>query len=86
MKMPTRVIFTALTATALLAMLSGCDQREGAGEQAGKKMDNAVESAGQKTDNAVESAGQKIDNAMDSAGQKIENAGDRIQDAAKAPE
>ena len=45
-------IGAALTTSALLVALPGCDKQEGDMEQAGKKVDQGLESAGKQTEKA----------------------------------
>ena len=46
----------AMAASAMgIAVLSGCPQKEGPGERAGKAVDNAMDKAGQKIEKAGES-------------------------------
>ena len=58
MKLMTTVS-TALFTGALLVALSGCQQKEGPAEKAGKAVDEATEQAGEK----IEAAGEKIQDA-----------------------
>jgi hypothetical protein len=52
-------ITTALVVGALLAVLSGCEKKEGPLEKAGKEVDNAAATVGQK----IENAGEKMQDA-----------------------
>ncbi len=54
-----QTISAALTMSALLVALPGCDKQEGAMEQAGKKVDQGVEKAGEQ----IEKAGDNIQDA-----------------------
>lgn len=58
MKLAT-TLSTALFTGALLVALSGCQQKEGPAEKAGKAVDSATEQAGEK----IEAAGEKIQDA-----------------------
>lgn len=77
MKFPRNVMIAA-AASALALFLAGC-QKEGAGEKAGKAVDQAVEKAGQQ----MEKAGKAVDKAADKAGEQIEKAREEVRDAAK---
>lgn len=52
-------VSTALVMSALLVALSGCQQREGPAEKAGKELDKAATKAGQQ----IEKAGESIQDA-----------------------
>ena len=65
-------VIAALVLGALVAVLSGCQKKEGPAERAGKEMDKAAEKAGQ-----------QIEKAIGKAGEKIEKAGEKIKDASK---
>ena len=52
-------ITSAITIAALLAVLSGCEKKEGPLEKAGKEVDNAAATVGQK----IENAGEKMQDA-----------------------
>ena len=57
------IVITALAATVLIAVLPGCEKKEGPGERAGKAMDKAVQDTGKK----IEEAGEKIQDAAKDA-------------------
>jgi len=59
MKQPGKTISAVIVMTALLAVLSGCEKKEGPMEKAGKEVDKAAVSAGQQ----IEKAGDKIKDA-----------------------
>jgi len=65
-------IAAALLLGALVAVLSGCQKKEGPLERAGKEIDKAAEKTGQ-----------QIDKALEKTGEKVEKAGDKIKDSAK---
>lgn len=52
-------ITSAIAIAALLAVLSGCEKKEGPLEKAGKEVDNAAATVGQK----IENAGEKMQDA-----------------------
>lgn len=54
-----RYLAAAAAATALVATLAACPQKEGPAEHAGKEVDKAMDKAGQQ----VEKAGEKIQDA-----------------------
>lgn len=54
-----KIAIAALTLSALMLALPGCQKQEGPAERAGKSLDNAAEKAGDK----VEKAGEKIQDA-----------------------
>jgi hypothetical protein len=54
-----RYLAAATAATAMVAILAGCPQKEGPAEHAGKEVDKAMDKAGQQ----VEKAGEKIQDA-----------------------
>ena len=53
----------ALAMSPLIVGLSGCEQKEGPAERAGKELDTGLEKAGQQ----IEKAGEKIQNAAKDA-------------------
>ena len=86
-------ILLAATLVAGLA-LAGCQRNEGAAEQAGKKVDQAMQDAGRKVDEAAAAAsagakemGAKIEagakQAVDATGKAVEKTGEKMQDAVK---
>lgn len=50
-----RTVSATLVMSALMAALSGCPEREGPAEQAGKQVDKATEKTGQQIEKASES-------------------------------
>lgn len=56
---PGRSVMLAAVAGALIMVLSGCPQKEGPGERAGKAVDKAVDKAGQQ----IEKAGEGVQDA-----------------------
>ncbi len=67
-----KMVGAVMVTSALLAVLPGCQKKEGPAERAGKQLDLAVEKAGNEADKAAE----KI-------GEQMEKTGDKIQDTAK---
>lgn len=67
-----RSVIAALAMGALVAVLAGCQKKEGPAEKAGKEIDKAAETTGQ-----------KIDKAVEKSGEKMEQAGDKIKDSVK---
>lgn len=65
-------VIAALVLGALVAVLSGCQKKEGPMERTGKEMDKAAEKAGQ-----------QINKAVKKTGEKLEQAGEKLKDAAK---
>jgi hypothetical protein len=59
-------VLAALVLGALVAVLSGCQKKEGPAERAGKEMDKAAEKAGQQ----IEKAGEKIEDTAKGANKK----------------
>lgn len=53
-------VVAALVLGALVAVLSGCQKKEGPAERAGKEMDKAAEKAGQQ----IEKAGEKLKDSV----------------------
>ena len=53
-------VISAAAASALLMVLTGCPQKEGPLERAGKSVDKAVDTAGQK----IEKAGENVKDAV----------------------
>ena len=49
-----RSVVAVLVLGALVAVLSGCQKKEGPAERAGKEMDKAAEKAGQQIDKAAD--------------------------------
>lgn len=52
-------VMTGMAASALVIVLSGCPQKEGPAEHAGKQVDKAMDKAGQQ----IEKAGEKVQDA-----------------------
>lgn len=63
-------IVAALMVVTLISIISGCKQKEGPMERAGKEIDKAAEKTGQQINKAVEKTGEKVENA----GDKIKNS------------
>lgn len=54
-----KYLVSATAATALVAILAGCPQKEGPAEHAGRQVDKAMDKAGQQ----IEKAGEKVQDA-----------------------
>lgn len=67
-----RSIIVVLALGALVAVVSGCQKKEGPAERAGKEIDKAAEKTGQ-----------GIDKALGTVGEKMEKAGEKVKDATK---
>ena len=67
-----RSVIAALMLGALVAVLSGCQKKEGAAERAGKEIDKAAEKTGE-----------AINKAVNKTGETMEKAGEKMQDAAR---
>lgn len=67
MRIATRCLGILLLAFGLLAS-TGCVEKEGPAERAGKKIDNALDKAGDK----IEKAGDKIEDAAEKVEKKID--------------
>ena len=65
-------VVAALVLGALVAVLAGCQKKEGTMERTGKEIDKAAEKSGQ-----------QIDKAVEKTGEKVEQAGDKIKDSVK---
>ncbi|NDV28886.1 YtxH domain-containing protein [Desulfovibrio sp. JC010] len=67
-----KVIY-ALCLVAVMAVVSGCEDNEGAGEKLGKQFDQAMEQAKDKMDEMSGQAKDKAREALDKAKESLDN-------------
>jgi hypothetical protein len=78
-KMKAKLIMSILLLACSSWLVVGC-QKEGAGERAGKKVDQATEQANQRLEEGGRAAQENTDRAVKKFGDEAEEAGDTIQE------